>query len=308
MYSNKEVSYPSVLVAAALVCCAPITKSQTDNEAMRIVTLGAMPAELVIQLGEASRLVGMDLSAAVFEEHAPQAKVLNYHRQTSSEGVLSTAPTHVILTDSAGPQAALSQIQAAGIQMVTLEQPESWSDVIQNVSVVAKLLAKPERGSELISQMNADKKLSEQRLEQRQSNTTQPRVLFVLSGASGGTLLCAGEGSGAETVIAMAGGQNAAKGFQGFKAIGTESLVQLDPDLILYPSGGAGPHGGNDMAAMLLSHPGLRAGQAVQGERVYGVDMVKMLGFGPSLGSVLVNLVELFYPEPNGQQVQASAR
>ncbi|MEO0454133.1 MAG: ABC transporter substrate-binding protein [Verrucomicrobiota bacterium] len=291
---HRITSLLLLILFLSWISCSPSTDS--NKETVRIVSLGTMPTETIVSLGCADRLVGIDQSAAPFSYQAPNAQMLNYHRQTSSEGVISLRPSHFIFTDAAGPEAAIEQIKGSGIQYLEVKEPSNWEEVVTNIESIATFIGADSAGKDLVQQMNDQKSKADSLLESR-GQVVSPKVLFVLSSGNGGSLLCAGTKSGAGTVIQMAGGENAAYGFDGYKPISSEALAELNPDIILYPTGG-GPHGGNDMDVRLKENSGLKSGKAVAEDQVYGVDMTAMLGFGPSLGPQLVKLVGLFYSDP----------
>lgn len=299
----NNVLFPLAL-AVVVAGCSP-SGSDSDPEAQtRIVTLGTMPAETVIALGAADQLAGMDQSAAAFTVDAPDAQLLNYHRQTSSEGVLSLRPSHLILTDSAGPSAAIDQLKAAGLEWLKVPEPRTWVGVVEGVEQIGEFIGRPAEAAEVIARMNGRKAEADRLLATFEGKAEPPRVLFVMSAGNGGNLLCAGAESGADAVIRMAGARNAATGFEGYKPISSEALVEVNPDVILFPVGGA--HGAGNLEEILTGHDGLKTSAAVTGNRVHGVNMVRMLGFGPSLAPQLVELVQLFYAPAPSNEAQAA--
>jgi len=284
-----------LLIAGTLLAGAFPESIRGAGTSMRLVTLGTLPAEVVVELGLKAQLEGMDQSAAAFVSLVPGAKVLNYHRQTSSEGVLSLNPTHVILTDAAGPPVAIRQIRQAGVQMLEVAEPRSWSEVLKNIQTIGSFLGKAQEAAEIVKRMQEQKETVDSLLEAVRASSDPVRVLFVMNASEGGNLLCAGQASGAEAVISMAGAENAATGFEGYKPLTSEALSTLNPDVILYPGGGA--HGGGSMGPILIDHPGLRSSPAAKNGRVHGINLTRMLGFGPSLAPQLLELVQFFYPE-----------
>lgn len=292
------------LCGAVMAACSPREQGESGAATERIITLGAMPAETVIALGAGDRLVGMDQSASPFSGDAPAAKLLNYHRQTSSEGVLSLRPSHLILTDAAGPSAAIEQLKETGLQWVQVSEPRNWQEVVAGVDKIGEFIGRAGEADRVIAEMNARKAEADRLLETFRGKADPPRVLFVMSAGNSGTLLCAGTESGADAVIRMAGAQNAATGFVGYKPISSEALVELNPDVVLFPVGGA--HGGDRMDQILRNHDGLKNSKAVADNGVHGVDMVRMLGFGPSLAPQLVELVQLFYAQAAPEESQAA--
>ncbi len=276
--------------------------SETES---RIVTLGVMPTETVCKLGAAAQLVGFDQSSAQFMRYQPSASLLNYHRTTSSESILSLKPSHVILTDAAGPPTAIEQIKNSGIPFLLLPEPREWSEVLGGIRKLGSFISQKEKAEALVTQLEQQKAAVDlQSSAAQDSGIKPPRVLFVMSSGSSGTLLCAGEASGADAVIRMAGGTNAATGFKGYKPISTEALIGLKPDIVLYP--GKGGHAPSAFGKSLNEHPGLKQSPAAQQEKFYKVDLTATLGFGPSIGEAMTALVNWFYPVDQPQMAQRS--
>ncbi|MEM1158868.1 MAG: ABC transporter substrate-binding protein [Verrucomicrobiota bacterium] len=265
------------------------------GEEMRLVTLGVMPAETVMALDAADQLIGVDQSAAGYMAGRNNVHILNYHRTTSSEGVLSINPTHVIVTSAAGPPTAIQQIRAAGVKFLKVAEPLEWQDVVGGIQDLGEFIQRKAEAEVLVAALQQQKSQADAQVQEaQQQGTAAPRVLFVMSGSSG-SLLCAGAESGADAVIRMAGGVNAATEFKGYKPISTEALIQLKPDIVIYP--GAGGHAPASFGQILEEHPGLNQSPAAQNNRMHPIDLAATLGFGPSIGEAILTLVQWFYPE-----------
>src|SRR5688500_17169228 len=85
------------LAALAVVAFCPRVQAEE-----RIVTLGGSVTEIVCALGAENKLVGADQSST-YPASILKLSRLSYHRNTSSEAVLSLNPTLVLLTDQASP-------------------------------------------------------------------------------------------------------------------------------------------------------------------------------------------------------------
>jgi iron complex transport system substrate-binding protein len=111
-------------------------------------------------------------------------------------------------------------------------------------------------------------------------------VLFVLAHA-GGQLRVAGEGTGADAMLALAGVRNAFAGMHGYKPLTAEAALQAAPDIILCTDQGLQAQGGADG---LLKAPGLALTPAGRTRRVASMEALLLLGFGPRLPQAVAEL------------------
>ena len=117
------------------------------------------------------------------------------------------------------------------------------------------------------------------------------RVLFILS-LQGGKVMAGGEGSAAASIIDLAGGINAATGFQGYKPMTDEAVLAAAPDAILMMDReGQGAVLPEEAAAL----PALAASPAVQTGAILRMDGLKLLGLGPRTGQAAAELRAALY-------------
>ena len=100
-------------------------------------------------------------------------------------------------------------------------------------------------------------------------------------------LLVAGKKTSADTLLELAGAQNAVQSFQGFKPLTAEAVVQAAPEVVLIPDEGAHSLGGTQG---VLSLPGLSLTPAGKQGNVLTMDGSLLLGFGPRLGAAVLEL------------------
>ena len=107
--------------------------------------------------------------------------------------------------------------------------------------------------------------------------------------------MVAGQDTAADTMIGLAGGINAVRGYSGYKSLTSEAAVAAAPDLILLMDSGLESIGG---AQGLWQLPGLALTPAGQQGRVLSMDGLFLLGFGPRLGQAALALNEALYEVP----------
>ena len=253
----------------------------------RIVTLGGTITEIVFALGAGERVVGVDASSS-FPAEADQLPKVAYHRRLSAEGVLSLEPTLVIATTEAGPPEAIEQLGSAGPTVLVLPHEPTVEGAVDMIDRIAAALGLRDRGAVLIRTLEED-------LRQVRSLVPEAgpvaKVLFLYARGQG-TLMVAGQDTGADTMIDLAGGANAVQGYSGYKPLTSEAAVAAAPDVLLLMDSGLESIGG---ARKLWELPGLELTPAGQQGRVLSMDGLLLLGFGPRLGEAALRLNRALY-------------
>ncbi len=277
----------SALLRAAAIALVLIAAG-TARAAERIVSVGGALTEIVYLLGAGDQLVGVDTTSQ-YPAAARALPQVGYMRQLSAEGVLSLAPTLLLLTEEAGPPPVLRQLQATGLQTVLLPGGHQPGAVRARIEGVAKAVGREARGQALATQIDDDVA----RLAQALKGAREPRVMFLLTTSGSGTPLASGRNTAADTLIAMAGGINAVSAYDGYKPLTPESALAADPDYILIPSHAMDALGG---AKALAGISGLKDTRAVRENRIVAMDMLTMLGFGPRVAVAMRQLAAALHP------------
>ncbi len=260
------------LVCAAVLALVPGLLAAQD----RVLSIGGGVTEVVAALGEAGRLVGRD-TTSTYPATVTALPDVGYMRALSPEGVLSVAPDLILLTEGAGPPETLETLRETGVKLVPVPEGHTPEAVLDKVRTVAAALGVADKGEALAARLEAE--MTAALAQVAQDSGPKPRVLFILSNA-GGRLTGAGAGTSAAAMIALAGGQNALTGFDGYKALGDEAIATAAPEVILMMAR-TGEDAGGHGAADLASHPALAATPAAKAGRVVRMDGMLLLGFGP---------------------------
>lgn len=252
----------------------------------RIISADGSLTEIVYALGESERLVGVDTTSSYPPEARKKAQI-GYKRAISAEGTLSLSPDVVIATEDSGPDKVIQQLKAAGVEFQVMSAAPELTAVQEKITHVAALLGKPEAGEVLWQQVEQSVKSA---TALSQTVKTPLRVMFVLSAGDRSPLI-GGEKTGADTMIRLAGGTNAAHAFEGYKPMPVEAIVAARPDVILMMDRA----GHNMTAEQLFAQPGFAATPAAQDQRLIRIDGLKLLGFGPRVGEAIAELTSAIY-------------
>lgn len=254
-----------------------------SGETPRLVTIGGAATEIVFALGAGDWVVAVDTSSS-YPEAARQLPQVGYVRNLSPEGVLSREPDLVIATGAVGPPQARQLLERVDVPMLWLPDPVGVADFRESVRMVASRLKVESAGERLLEEVDAQ--LAEAAKRSEAFAGERPRVLFLMeppgSGAGG---MAGGRDTRAATLIELAGGSNAA-GSTGFQPISPESLLAMNPEVILV--GRSSAHGGGSGAAQsLLESRALAGVAAIRREAVFEVPLSD-LAFGPRLGDAVL--------------------
>jgi iron complex transport system substrate-binding protein len=260
--------------------------------ATRIVSVGGTVTEIVYALGCGADVVAIDTSSV----HPPEAQRLpqvGYQRTLAAEGIAAQRPTRLLLSAEAGPPAAVAQLRGLGVPLDIVPAGASVEGAKERIRSVARALGKPAEGEDLVRTLSAQMADAEALLR---GATSKPKVLFVYARGAG-ALMVGGADTPADAMIQLAAGENAARGFEGFKPLTAEAVATGAPDVILVAERGLASIGGIDG---LLAQPGVELTPAGKARRVVTMDDLLLLGFGPRLGLAVRELAIRLHPELGG--------
>lgn len=254
----------------------------TTYDTRRIVTLGGPVTELAYALGLGENVVGTDQSS-LYPESIQQKPRLGYWRATSAEGILSLRPTLVVAMEGLGPPAVPGQLAAAGVPVVIVPEAQTMAAAEARVALVARALGRPDSSDAMIARTRAALVRAE-----ALRPAVVPKVLFVYARGAG-LVSVFGTGTAAETVLRLAGAENAVTAFEGLRPLTAEAVAGAAPDAIVIPARSLESLGGVDG---LLRQPGLAQTPAGRNRRVIAVDDALLLGLGPRVAQGVAALAQ----------------
>ncbi|TVP56778.1 MAG: hemin ABC transporter substrate-binding protein [Halomonadaceae bacterium] len=276
MLTNYRTLCPRLMAGAVLLCLPMV--SLTAWTAERIVVADGALTEIVYALGAGERIVGVDTTSG-YPAQTQALPNIGYLRALSAEGVLSLNPTLLLTTNEAGPPAVLQQLRGAGLRIEQLEAPYSLTGTLELIEEVGALLGRTSEAQALSNEL-ADN--VSQQLGQVEEDL---RVMFLLH-AGGQGVMASGTHTRADALLTMVGVKNVNDGFEGFRPLTSEGVLQGDPDVIL-----AFHVQGNTRD--LYNHPALRLTRAAREGRIHVLDKPQWLQFGPRLDETLNELTHL---------------
>jgi iron complex transport system substrate-binding protein len=258
----------------------PVTVESADGRAVtvtdvsRIVPLQGNISEIVFDLGLGASVVARDVSTT-FEEARDLPLVTRAH-DVSAESVLSLHPTVVLIDSDTGPQEAIDHIRNVGVPVVEIERPTGIDDIAPRIEAIAGALGVPEAGQALAARTADDLEAAMAAVD----DADAPTVAFLYFRGNAGVYLIGGPGSGADSMIAAAGGVDAGTRLgldEPFTPITSEAMAGAAPDVILMTTTGLDSVGGVDG---LVEVPGIAQTPAGQNRRVATLEDGLLFNFG----------------------------
>lgn len=261
-------------LAFSLLGCALSLSSPSVMAGERIVSIGPATTELILALGGEQSLVATDVSSP---EPRGVPKV-GYHRALAAEGILSLSPTLVVGSDEMGPNSTLDQLRRANVKVEVMATAPTLANLNERIDTLAHLLGDQAAGSKLKEEIAAQ---SDTLAAQAKQNKPL-KVAFLLLHKGQPTSI-AGGNTTASALVTLAGGVNPVAGLHDYKPISTESLIELQPDLVLVS--GRDWQQYQDPDAVLSQVPALSATPAGKNKAIHAIDGHALQG-GLSLRSL----------------------
>jgi iron complex transport system substrate-binding protein len=266
---------------------APSSSAQATQEASyeRLVSLSGSVTELLYELEQGDKIVGVDVTSTYPAAQVAQLPKLGHVRQLNVEALLSLQPDLVLAERTDEASAALQQLEAAGVEMLWLDGSFTLDKPLAQAEQISEKLGLDQELESLRKTYEADKAKLQQA---RQAMEDTPKVLFIYARGKG-SLMVAGKNTAASAMIELAGGQNAISSFEGFRALSAEGLMEAQPEVLLLFDSGLQSLGGVEG---LLQIPGLAQTPAGQQGHIIGMDGLYLLGFTPRAARAAADLSE----------------
>lgn len=269
----------------------------TVTDVSRIVTLRASISEVVYYLGLGDNVVGRDESTT-FDEAADVANITNGH-QIAAEALLSLGPSVVLVDTDTGPPEVIEQLRSVGVPVVVFDPVVRVEDIGAHMIAVADAVGLHDRGVELAEA--TAKRLADLDTDS-DAMSKKPRVAFLYLRGNAGVYLLGGPGSGADAMIAAAGGIDVGTDTglgRAFTPLTNEALVSAEPDIIMVTTTGLESVGGLDG---LLAMPGVAQTPAGDSRSVVSIEDGVLYSFGVRTPETIDALARRFTEITTGTQ------
>lgn len=274
----------------------PVTVTSADGrrvtvaDTSRIIPLWDNLAEVVFALGLGDNVVARDTSTTFAQ--AKNLPLVTRAHDISPESVLSLRPTLILADEQTGPPEALRQIRDVGVPVVVFNRPKNVEEIGSQIERIATTLGVREQGKALAARATREIREVTSRVPDA---ADRPRVAFLYLRGGAGVALLAGPGSGVDSMIEAAGGDDAGTALKlsnPFTPLTSEALVTAKPDVILMTTTGLQSVGGIEG---LLEVPGVAQTPAGKNRRVVTMEDGLLFSFGTRTAGALRTLSAEFF-------------
>ncbi len=275
-----------VLLALSVIACknskeekaveTTNTEATTSNE--RIVSLNGAITETLVDLGQRNNIVGIDVTSTYPTDLNTTATQLEHVNKINIEALLALKPTIVYLAKKDLNDNLKKQLEEANIKVVVIDQVYSVEGTKTLIKDIATSLNLTDYEA-LVAKIDQDQ-------AQLKTLENKPKVLFIYARGAA-NLFVAGNNTPMQNIIELAGGQNAVAGFDDFKPLTPEALLNSNPDYILMFDTGLQSMGGVDG---VLKIEGLDRTNAGKNKKIIAMDGLLLTGFTPRIGQAVTQL------------------
>jgi iron complex transport system substrate-binding protein len=167
----------------------------------------------------------------------------------------------------------VEQLRAAGVKVDVIDGEQSPAGVERRIRFVAQVLGRVSEGERLVQRFRKEMAEDAARVA---TVKRRPRALFILAGGNRPTLV-GGKGTNVAALLDLAGADNVAEAFEGFKVMSQEAMIEAAPEFILTNKDGTTPSDGVPVA---LRAPGALATPAGKAGRLITVPGQYLQGMG----------------------------
>jgi iron complex transport system substrate-binding protein len=262
-----------------------------DAAAPRILSLGGDITEILYGLGQSDKIIAVDTTSQFPTNALKEKKSVGYLRALSAEGVLSVNPTLIIASEDAGPPEVVKALKSSGVRYVDIDDKPTAEGVPDKVRRIGSVVGADEAAKALAAKIETE---FASLADDRKRIEARKKVLFILA-VQNGRATVGGAGTAADSILQLAGADNAAAGVTGYKPVSDEQLTEFTPDAVVVMNRGDGDHHG---AGQVLALPGLSQTVAAKTKNLIEMDGLYLLGFGPRAPSAARDLMKALYADP----------
>ncbi|GEK57936.1 ABC transporter substrate-binding protein [Marinococcus halophilus] len=260
-----------------------ITLDEAPDE---IVSLMPSNTEIVYELGALNKIEART-DADTYPEEVTDIESVGSGLEPNIEEIIAMDPDMVLAHASSGIEDSLSQVEEAGIPVITVPDAQSFDAVYDSIELIGTAIGEEEEAKEVIGEMKKDVSDVKKATEEAESS----QEVYVEVGASP-DLYTAGSGTFIDEMLSAVHAENAASELEGWSMVSEEEIIDASPDVILttYPTE-------KEPLEMIGSREGWETVPAVENDEVYALSSDKVSRPGPRLTEGLEEMAERIHPD-----------
>ncbi|MEN0057634.1 MAG: ABC transporter substrate-binding protein [Bdellovibrio sp.] len=233
----------------------------------RVIALNTSTVEVLVALGKADLIVGVDAGSLHPEELIKTKTNLGHPYRPNVEGMISLKPDLVIAPEENLPAVTAEQLRSAKIPVLILENSaqDGVEGLKRRIALLGQVFSAEKEATALITK--TEKEMAEV-AELVKKNGQTPKIFFLYAHGPGAAFIY-GTHTGSHELIKAVGGTNSADFTSGSKPLTAEAMVQASPDVIIMLGRGLKALGGIEGALKL---PGVTLTPAGKKKAIIQVD------------------------------------
>jgi ABC-type Fe3+-hydroxamate transport system substrate-binding protein len=255
----------------------------------RIISLAPSNTEILFALGLRGNVIGVTEYCNYPSEAEDKEKIGSY-TTPNIEKIVNLNPD-LILAAYGNPKGTVEALKKFNLTVVGLNAG-NLDEILYDLRLVGEITGTSANASVLVADMTQRIEVINERMSEL-SDEEKPTVLHVIWHDP---IWVAGKGTFEDELIRTGGGVNIAP-VEGYKTLSLETVIELNPDVIITPSGmGMGRARTNFAYEYIINEPRLRGIEAVRNNRVYVIDADIVCRAGPRIVDALEEMAKDLHP------------
>lgn len=251
-----------------------------------IVSLIPSNTEIVFALDAGDQLVGVT-DYDNYPEAAQDIERVSDSVEFNAEKIIQLDPDVVLAYSTGETPPALSQLEDADIPVFVIESATSFDEVYGDIEQIASVLAKEEKGAEVIEGIQTQIEDVQERLAAVEE---QKEVYVEISPSP--EIYTTGKSTFMQEILDHAQVTNAFEDLEGWPSISEEEVITRDPEVILTTVSYV-----EDAVGDIEARDSWSAVEAIENDEVHFIDSDITSRPGPRIGEAVQLVAETVYPE-----------
>ncbi|WP_434401848.1 ABC transporter substrate-binding protein [Planococcus sp. 11815] len=251
-----------------------------------IVSLIPSNTEIVFALDSGDQLVGVT-DYDNYPEAAQDIERVSDSVEFNAEKIIQLDPDVVLAYSTGEAPPALSQLEDADIPVFVIESATSFDEVYGDIEQIASVLAKEEKGAEVIEGIQTQIEDVQERLAAVEE---QKEVYVEISPSP--EIYTTGKSTFMQEILDHAQVTNAFEDLEGWPSISEEEVITRDPEVILTTVSYV-----EDAVGDIEARDSWSAVEAIENDEVHFIDSDITSRPGPRIGEAVQLVAETVYPE-----------
>lgn len=261
-----------------------------EEKPKKIISLIPSNTEIVYALENGDAIAGVTDFDNYPEEALAKEKIGGM--EFNIEKIISLNPDLVLAHESTADsaKAGLQQLKDAGIDVVVVNDAQSFDEVYTSIKMIGNALGESEKAAELIAGMK--NKFAEIAKQAKAIKEDEQKIVFVeVSPAP--EIYTAGKNTFIDELLTLIGAKNASGDMKGWAKVDPEAIVERNPDVVVTTYG----YYTEKPIEQVLGRQGWEKVNAIKDQQVFDVHSDLVTRSGPRLAEGAEELAKSIYPD-----------